>query len=124
MRLEKNAEKPCGASVFFILEQKRYSANWNFKTGALNHSATLPSLEFRGLAKPRGGGKGRLPPDCHRQRVILFSVCASGSEGSFHDLGGAVVRLREEVSVDRQGDCRGTVAHAPADRKDVESGSD
>src|SRR5258706_13635359 len=37
-----------------------------FKTGALNHSATLPALEFRDLAKPRLGGKRRLPPDCHR----------------------------------------------------------
>src|ERR1700687_1716285 len=37
-----------------------------FKTGALNHSATLPSLEFRDLAETSQGRKRRLPPDCSR----------------------------------------------------------
>src|ERR1700686_328582 len=83
-----------------------------FKTGALNHSATLPSLEFRDLAKPRGRGKGGLPPDGHRYQVILFSFCASGGKGGFHDLGGSVVRLGEKVPVDRQGDRRGSGCHA------------
>src|SRR5258706_6967663 len=95
-----------------------------FKTGALNHSATLPALEFRDLAKPRGAGKGRLPPDCHRSQVTLFSVCASGSKGSFHDLGGTVVCLREKVAINRQGDRRRSVAHASADRQYVEAGGD
>src|ERR1035437_4528531 len=40
-----------------------------FKTGALNHSATLPSLEFRDLAICRGRRKPQLSPDCHRQQI-------------------------------------------------------
>jgi len=35
--------------------------NGDFKTGALNHSATLPALEFRDLAIGRDGES----PNCH-----------------------------------------------------------
>jgi hypothetical protein len=36
----------------------------NFKTGALNHSATLPSLEFSDLAGAWVRGKYQLPTEC------------------------------------------------------------
>jgi hypothetical protein len=36
-----------------------------FKTGALNHSATLPCQYFRGLQKGPGEQMWTLPPICH-----------------------------------------------------------
>jgi hypothetical protein len=40
-------------------------------------------------------------------------------KGGLHNLGGARVGIREHVAVDVQGDRRGGVADAPADRQDV-----
>jgi hypothetical protein len=43
-----------------------------FKTGALNHSATLPSLELKHLARPLRRGKGPLPPIAAAMGPICF----------------------------------------------------
>jgi hypothetical protein len=40
------------------------TGEWDFKTGALNHSATLPSLEFSDLAGACIRGKYQLPLIC------------------------------------------------------------
>jgi hypothetical protein len=47
-----------------------------FKTGALNRSATLPSLEFSDLAGVRAGGKYQLPVSGRRGAPVCAGVAA------------------------------------------------
>src|SRR6201992_3596629 len=79
-----------------------------FKTGALNHSATLPSLELKHLARPAHLRKRRLPPVCPRRQSILpilFSFRAHLSHGGLNRESCPIIGLWEQMSVDRQ--CNG-----------------
>src|SRR5215471_3916444 len=43
-----------------------------FKTGALNHSATLPAFNFSHLVIPTCQRNSKLPPDCHPKVSALY----------------------------------------------------
>jgi hypothetical protein len=52
-----------------------------FKTGALNHSATLPSLQFSDLAGVRVRGKHQSPLEGTTGNWVAVPTCAPGCKG-------------------------------------------
>ncbi|MEH2569873.1 hypothetical protein V1289_009500 [Bradyrhizobium sp. AZCC 2289] len=65
MARDRQRHKPLKTRAKRKFPEKAGNFLTHFKTGALNHSATLPSLEVSGLAKRAGPRKGQLSPIRH-----------------------------------------------------------
>jgi hypothetical protein len=90
-----------------------------FKTGALNHSATHPYCDIKYLLVSlptweRCVATGLPPPS-----TDLFLFGAGKGERRFHHLRSSVIRIREQVAIDPEGDRRRAMTEPTADGQHV-----
>src|ERR1700739_1566349 len=101
-----------------------------FKTGALNHSATLPRMLYQLLSRrwsrTNENKRPQLPPDCHpnatqiaavRFRLVpeMYSSVQQGGHSCVDRCRALVVPFSEQMRVNPQGDRWRRMAQAMAD---------